>query len=180
MSSIDLETAALPPHGLGDAKKTEPNHSSRQKLIKDDLVCVEQTSNYQSCLMMEGSGDACAPILRSSKKYSDPKKKRLLSKDGDIMVEVRNIHAERWRFFEDLFTSLIHLKWRWVLFLFCASYVAAWLFFGCLWALLVVAYGPGYCVDKVWTVFYFWHQTVIKNQIKPSVAFKVERFKIVH
>ena len=75
-------------------------------------------------------------------------KKRLVSKDGDIMFEVRNV-SERWRFLVDLFTSLIVLKWRWVLLIFCASYVLTWLVFGCLWAILVVAYGPGYCVDQV-------------------------------
>ena len=75
-------------------------------------------------------------------------KKRLVSKDGDIMFEVRNVN-ERWRFVVDLFTSLIVLKWRWVLLIFCASYVLSWLVFGCLWALLVVAYGPGHCVDQV-------------------------------
>ena len=75
-------------------------------------------------------------------------KKRLVSKDGDIMFEVRNVN-ERWRFVVDLFTSLIVLKWRWVLLIFCASYVLSWLVFGGLWALLVVAYGPGYCVDQV-------------------------------
>jgi hypothetical protein len=75
-------------------------------------------------------------------------KKRLVSKDGDIMFEVRNVN-ERWRFVVDLFTSLIVLKWRWVLLMFCASYVLSWLVFGGLWALLVVAYGPGYCVDQV-------------------------------
>jgi hypothetical protein len=83
-------------------------------------------------------------------------KKRLVSKNGEIMFEVRNV-SERWRFLVDLFTSLIVLKWRWVLLLFCASYVLSWLLFGCLWAILVVAYGPGYCVDKVgcWTFKFF-------------------------
>ena len=88
-------------------------------------------------------------------------KKRLVSKDGDIMFEVRNV-SERWRFLVDLFTSLIVLKWRWVLLIFCASYVLSWLVFGCLWALLVVAYGPGYCVDQVddfTSAFYFSVET---------------------
>ena len=84
------------------------------------------------------------PTGRTRKEF----KKRLVSKDGDIMFEVRNVN-ERWRFFVDLFTSLMVLKWRWVLLIFCASYVISWLLFGGLWALLVVAYGPGYCVEKV-------------------------------
>lgn len=79
---------------------------------------------------------------------SEALKKRFVSKNGEILVEVRNVN-ERWRFLEDLFTSLIVMKWRWVLLLFCASYVLSWLVFGGLWALLVVAYGPGYCVDHV-------------------------------
>lgn len=75
-------------------------------------------------------------------------KRRLVGKNGEIMFEVKNVN-ERWRFIVDLFTSLIVLKWRWVLLIFCASYVLSWLVFGSLWALLVVIYGPGYCVDQV-------------------------------
>lgn len=92
------------------------------------------------------------PVLRNDKKTQKRlSRKRLVSKEGDIMVEVRNAKSERWRFWVDLFTSLIQLKWRWVLLLFCASYIFTWLIFGCLWALLVLAYGPGYCVEKVYT-----------------------------
>ena len=119
--------------------------SSSQNLIDGCFSTTLGLSNVSGSMDEE---DLSLAIERDGKN-SENIKKRMVSKAGDIMVEVRNVRTERWRFFVDMFTSLIHLKWRWVLFLFCFCYVASWLIFGCLWAILVTAYGPGYCVDQV-------------------------------
>jgi hypothetical protein len=128
-------------------EKTEYLYIRKPQFLEQIPEQIKFVTSYQLFMPCKIPGRRKADSMRF-KSTERTAKKRLVSKDGDIMFEVRNVH-ERWRFFVDLFTSLIVLKWRWVLLLFCASYVLSWLIFGCLWALLVVAYGPGYCVDQV-------------------------------
>ena len=128
---------------------------NRRWLLRSRSVgCIDLNSPYclpRRVMTKEATAADEEVFIQNFRFCKKPKtfKKRLVSKAGDIMVEVRNIQSERWRFWVDLFTTLMHLKWRWVLLLFCCGYVFTWLIFGCLWALLVTAYGPGYCVEKV-------------------------------
>ena len=45
------------------------------------------------------------------------------------------------RYFSDLFTTLVDLKWRWDLFIFCSCYVFSWFIFALIWFLIAYIHG---------------------------------------
>lgn len=85
-------------------------------------------------------------------------KTRLVSKSGSLKVVARNVPQKAKRYFADLFTTLIDLRWPGVLFVFCVSYVISWVVFGLLWWILVAVRGPSVCATGVvnWTTAFLF------------------------
>lgn len=68
------------------------------------------------------------------------KLKRLVEKSGNCNVLHKNV-PRRGDFLRDGFTTLIDLKWRWVLLIFAFTYVIGWLVFAGLWYALAWDHG---------------------------------------
>jgi potassium inwardly-rectifying channel subfamily J len=58
---------------------------------------------------------------------------RLIHKNGDSNVNRINIQSLSRKYIADLFTTLIDMKWGYVLILFILSYLTSWLIFASLW-----------------------------------------------
>lgn len=76
---------------------------------------------------------------------SSPARQRLVTKDGHCTLNAPACPSDSWRrswgrvwllALQDLWGLLVSLRWRWVLLAFCASFIAHWLLFACLWYLL--------------------------------------------
>ncbi|XP_051788301.1 G protein-activated inward rectifier potassium channel 4 isoform X1 [Erpetoichthys calabaricus] len=73
----------------------------------------------------------------------EPAKKprqRYVQKDGKCNVHHGNV-KETYRYFSDLFTTLVDLKWRFSLLIFILVYCITWLFFGLIWWLIAYIRG---------------------------------------
>ncbi|XP_064208626.1 G protein-activated inward rectifier potassium channel 4-like [Anguilla rostrata] len=85
---------------------------------------------------------------------TEPVKKprqRYVQKDGKCNVHHGNVQ-ETYRYFSDLFTTLVDLQWRLSLLIFTLVYVVTWLFFGFLW--WIIAYLRGDLIhgdEEDWT-----------------------------
>lgn len=86
---------------------------------------------------------SCSPLLSSPRQ-------RLVTKDGRCTLRPsayfsdlrRRTWSRAWLdALQDSWGLLIGLRWRWVLLAFCASFVAHWLLFACLWYLLAYLNG---------------------------------------
>ncbi|XP_075993778.1 inward rectifier potassium channel 13 [Genypterus blacodes] len=86
-----------------------------------------------------GSKASSSPLL------SSPTCQRLVTKDGHCALRPAVYTAGSWPqasgrawllALQDLWGLLVSLRWRWVLLAFCASFLAHWLLFACLWYLL--------------------------------------------
>ena len=64
---------------------------------------------------------------------------RLVGKDG--VCNVVHTRVARLRFLEDMFTTLVDLRWRWNLLVFTFAYVIGWFMFGIVWYIIAVAHG---------------------------------------
>ncbi|XP_076817840.1 uncharacterized protein LOC143463284 isoform X1 [Clavelina lepadiformis] len=75
---------------------------------------------------------------------------RFVTKRGHCNVRHGNV-KELIRYFTDLFTSIVDLKWSYNVIIFVTSYTITWLAFGGFWWLLVFnrAGGPVICVDGI-------------------------------
>lgn len=81
----------------------------------------------------------------SSPLLSSPPRQRLVTKDGHCALRpplspsgsLRGASGRAWLLaLQDLWGLVVGLRWRWVLLAFCASFLAHWLLFACLWYLL--------------------------------------------
>ncbi|KAG9342259.1 hypothetical protein JZ751_016761 [Albula glossodonta] len=67
-------------------------------------------------------------------------KARFIAKNGSCNLAHKNIR-EQGRFLQDVFTTLVDLKWRFTLVIFTMTFLCSWLFFAMGWWLVAFAHG---------------------------------------
>ncbi|XP_059831694.1 ATP-sensitive inward rectifier potassium channel 11 [Hypanus sabinus] len=77
----------------------------------------------------------------SRPRYREKQRKvRFVNKNGACNVAHTNIR-EQGRFLQDVFTTLVDLKWRHTLLIFTMSFLCSWLLFAMIWWLIAFAHG---------------------------------------
>ncbi|XP_053547144.1 G protein-activated inward rectifier potassium channel 4 [Bombina bombina] len=77
-------------------------------------------------------------------------RQRYMEKDGKCNVHHGNV-KETYRYFTDLFTTLVDFKWHISLFIFTLVYTLTWLFFGLIWWFIAYIRGDlEHLEDKNW------------------------------
>lgn len=96
---------------------------SRKGLIPDDYLLTRLAEDVQQPKFKAKSGKA-----------------RFIAKNGACNVAHTNIR-EQGRFLQDVFTTLVDLKWLHTLIIFTMSFLCSWLLFGMIWWLVAFAHG---------------------------------------
>ncbi|XP_073506643.1 ATP-sensitive inward rectifier potassium channel 8 [Phyllobates terribilis] len=81
-----------------------------------------------------------AENLRKPRIRDRLRKARFVAKNGACNVAHKNIR-EQGRFLQDVFTTLVDLKWRHTLVIFTMSFLCSWLLFAMIWWLVAFAHG---------------------------------------
>lgn len=79
-------------------------------------------------------------VLQPKLFKAKPRKARFVAKNGACNVAHTNIR-EQGRFLQDVFTTLVDLKWLHTLIIFTMSFLCSWLLFGMIWWLIAFAHG---------------------------------------
>ncbi|CAL8304001.1 unnamed protein product [Merluccius merluccius] len=66
---------------------------------------------------------------------------RFVKKDGHCNVQFVNMSEKGQRYLADIFTTCVDIRWRWMLLIFCFSFLMSWLFFGFVFWLVALSYG---------------------------------------
>lgn len=66
---------------------------------------------------------------------------RFVRKDGHCNVQFINMSEKGQRYLADIFTTCVDIRWRWMLVIFCLSFLLSWLFFGFVFWLVALSYG---------------------------------------
>lgn len=96
---------------------------SREGVIPDDYVLTRLAE------------DVLQPKFKSKQRKS-----RFVDKNGTCNVAHTNIR-EQGRFLQDVFTTLVDLKWLYTLIIFTMSFLCTWFLFGMIWWLVAFAHG---------------------------------------
>ncbi|XP_072525601.1 ATP-sensitive inward rectifier potassium channel 11 [Salminus brasiliensis] len=96
---------------------------SRKGLIPEDYVVTRLAE------------DVLQPKFKAKQR-----KARFVAKNGACNVAHTNIR-EQGRFLQDVFTTLVDLKWLHTLFIFTMSFLCSWLLFAMIWWLIAFAHG---------------------------------------
>ncbi|NP_001317295.1 ATP-sensitive inward rectifier potassium channel 8 isoform 2 [Mus musculus] len=95
-------------------------------------------------------------------------KARFIAKSGACNLAHKNIR-EQGRFLQDIFTTLVDLKWRHTLVIFTMSFLCSWLLFAIMWWLVAFAHGDIYA--------YMEKGTMEKSGLESAVCVTNVRFK---
>lgn len=68
-------------------------------------------------------------------------KRRAVLKNGDCNVTKIHISKRRRKYLQDIFTTLVDVKWRWTLLVFALSFTLSWLVFALIWWLIAYTHG---------------------------------------
>ncbi|XP_012688154.1 ATP-sensitive inward rectifier potassium channel 11 [Clupea harengus] len=96
---------------------------SRKGLIPDDFLLTR-----------------LAEDVRQPQFKAVQRKARFVAKNGTCNVAHTNIR-EQGRFLQDVFTTLVDLKWLYTLIIFTMSFLCSWFLFGMIWWLIAFAHG---------------------------------------
>ncbi|CAL8142528.1 unnamed protein product [Orchesella dallaii] len=66
---------------------------------------------------------------------------RLVLKSGILNAQEVNVEEKGQRYFADIFTTLVDMRWRWTMFYFCIVYVLSWFGFAVIWWTILISHG---------------------------------------
>jgi len=78
-------------------------------------------------------------------------RRRVVLKSGECNVVQTRVAKRRLRYLQDIFTTLVDIKWRWNLLVFALSFILSWLGYAILWWLIAFTHGdfePDHLPDK--------------------------------
>ena len=66
--------------------------------------------------------------------------RRLVCKNGDCNISRVNIDKRGRRFLIDIFTTIVDIKWRWILLIFTMAFTLSWIIFALVWWLIAFSH----------------------------------------
>ncbi|XP_056596392.1 ATP-sensitive inward rectifier potassium channel 11 [Triplophysa dalaica] len=116
-------------------------------------------------------------VLQQPKFKTKQRKARFVAKNGRCNVAHTNIR-EQGRFLQDVFTTLVDLKWIHTLFIFTMSFLCSWLLFGMIWWLIAFAHGdldakPERFVPCVTEIHSFSSAFLFSIEVQVTIGFGV-------
>ncbi|XP_061740941.1 inward rectifier potassium channel 2-like [Nerophis ophidion] len=85
--------------------------------------------------------DMVVPNGCGNGKAEHRRQSRFVRKDGHCNVHFVNMSEKGQRYLADIFTTCVDIRWRWMLLVFCLSFLISWLFFGLVFWLVALGYG---------------------------------------
>ncbi|KAA0724211.1 ATP-sensitive inward rectifier potassium channel 11 BIR [Triplophysa tibetana] len=116
-------------------------------------------------------------VLQQPKFKTKQRRSRFVAKNGRCNVAHTNIR-EQGRFLQDVFTTLVDLKWIHTLFIFTMSFLCSWLLFGMIWWLIAFAHGdldakPERFVPCVTEIHSFSSAFLFSIEVQVTIGFGV-------
>jgi potassium inwardly-rectifying channel subfamily J len=101
--------------------------------------------NKNSMIINNNSNNSALSNLNNQNNNNNNNKKlqqkRLFFKNGNINISRSNIDKRRRRYLTDIFTTLIDLKWRYNLLIFCLGFFSTWVAFASIWYFISYIHG---------------------------------------
>ena len=129
------------------------SHASRNSYLGVNSMRDHSTTVNNINMSGNNMDNLCAlpniTSLRSSRETCEMKKRRLVSKAGEVRVLSRNVPNRTKLYLADIFTTMIDMHWKWIFVLFLVSYVLTWAVFATIWWVIVRVRGTGVCLEEV-------------------------------
>ena len=81
-------------------------------------------------------------VIKRGKLFAKRKRNRMMNKNGDINLIYKNIDNRSLRFLQDMFTTLVDVKWRYLILIFVLAFLITWLGFALIWWIIAESDKP--------------------------------------
>ncbi|CAI5455039.1 unnamed protein product [Caenorhabditis angaria] len=143
----------------------DSNNQDNNHLVKDGRrrrkTTVALSPSLTELMTAQRMLDIEEPLVKSKKYpfFKAPRfggsrriRNRLVQKQGLCNISLKNVPKQRRKYFSDIFTTVIEMKWRWCLLYFSLSFLISWSFFATLYFLIAKQHGDIEQVSNVtWT-----------------------------
>ena len=91
-------------------------------------------------------------MRRESKFFPGRIRKRVILKNGNVNLSPEHVDKRHRRFLQDMFTTMVDIRWRWNLAVFTAGFLLSWLGFAVVWWLIAFSHSDfEHQSDNTWT-----------------------------
>lgn len=151
-NSSPSTTAPTSPTPIEIKTLAGPHQHRRQALVVGSAANNAAINNkhlhLQARPSVAGVGGTVTTVTKSKRKTAPLP--RLVSKNGTVNLFVNNI--DRRKYARDLFTTMIDIKWRYNLLVASLGFVSSWIFFACIWYLVLLFHNDLEHHDGPWPV----------------------------
>lgn len=79
-------------------------------------------------------------VVKVGRMFAKRQRRRLVCKNGEVNIVKSGVSHRKRKFAMDLFTTILEIKWRFLLLLFAAGFIITWLLFALFWWLVAIAH----------------------------------------
>ncbi|KAJ6216508.1 hypothetical protein RDWZM_007665 [Blomia tropicalis] len=159
---IDIEARRFRKYGSNKAISASSKILSRQtssSSIRHDannnpLVEYDDPREYQSLsLKITPSIVRRLPALRRESKFFPGRmRKRVILKNGNVNLNPEHVDKMHRRYLQDMFTTMVDIRWRWNLLVFTMGFLLSWFSFAVVWWLIAFSHNDfEHLTDSEWT-----------------------------
>lgn len=114
---------------------------------------ASMTTNFdQRTLKITPSIVRRLPIRSSDKHFPGRIRKRVIHKNGNVNLSPEHVDKRHRRFMQDMFTTMVDIRWRWNLLVFTMGFLISWFSFAVIWWLIAFSHSDfEHPDDSTWT-----------------------------
>ncbi|KAG1931390.1 ATP-sensitive inward rectifier potassium channel 12-like [Pimephales promelas] len=122
--------------------EAQPPHSEVMGSVRAhrySIVSSEEAGMKLSPIAVQngfGNGNVGSKVHSQHQEQS-----RFVNKDGHCNVQFINMSEKGQRYLADIFTTCVDIRWRWMMVLFCLSFLLSWLLFGLIFWFIALSSG---------------------------------------
>ena len=150
LSEIDVSSAGTSASASSLAEMEEEISSLSSNALAatvEETAAAEKPKTMVDLLRREFGPRGTLFSVTSQDYLNERRQKRLVSKKGQVQIARIKVDDRRRRYLTDIFSTMLDLKWRYVLFIFTASFFLSWLAFAVIWWVILCYRGdfePGH------------------------------------
>ncbi|XP_017488949.1 PREDICTED: G protein-activated inward rectifier potassium channel 3-like [Rhagoletis zephyria] len=98
------------------------------------------TNTFERTLKITPSIVRRLPIRSGDKRFPGRIRKRVIHKNGNVNLSPEHVDKRHRRFMQDMFTTMVDIRWRWNLLVFTMGFLISWFSFAVVWWLIAFSH----------------------------------------
>ena len=144
--SLADTTIGMEPLDLDD-RDQDPSEDPEEEVLNGDpnnnpiLFDQNDPATFDRTLKITPSIVRRLPTMRRESKYNPGRiRKRVIHKNGNVNLSPEHVDKRHRRYLQDMFTTMVDIRWRWNLLVFTMGFLLSWFGFAVVWWLIAFSH----------------------------------------